>query len=307
MLPANSCGSIGSNDLLAALIMPDAEKGPPYDQVAIIGVGLIGGSIGLGLLNRIMAKSVVGIGRSTERLQRAVDIGAISEFSTNLEEGVADADVVVVCTPVGSIADFVVTAAQAAPPSVLITDGGSTKHQIVQDVHNRLGDNNVFVGSHPMAGSEQTGVESADADLYVDRDVILTPTADTKKDLADRCREFWATLMADVHIMSPEEHDFVVASISHSPHVVAALLSAATPENHVPFASTGWNDTTRVAAGNVEMWQQIIQQNKASLQNSLARFQGLLERFSTALDTDDDATIRRLLEEGKSKRDAVAS
>ena len=287
--------------------MPHADKGPLYDQVAIIGVGLIGGSIGLGLLNRIMAKSVVGIGRNAERLQRAVDIGAISRFTTDVSEGVADADVVVVCTPVGSIVDFVVAAAQAAPADVLITDGGSTKRQIVQEVQQRLGEKNVFVGSHPMAGSEQTGAEFADADLYVDRDVILTPTAETKHDLVDRCQEFWATLMAEVHIMSPDEHDSVVASISHSPHVMAALLSAATPENHLPFASTGWNDTTRVAAGNVEMWQQIIQQNKASLQTSLARLQGLLERFSKALDTDDVATIRRLLEEGKSKRDAVAS
>ena len=287
--------------------MPNASNGLPYDRVAIIGVGLIGGSIGLGLLRRGLARSVIGIGRNATRLQNAVDLGAITDAAVDLAAGVADAELIVVCTPVDSIVDFVVAAAAAAPANVLITDGGSTKRQIVEEAESRLGTKNVFVGSHPMAGSERTGVEFADPDLYVGHNVIVTETPQTDRERTSRCRLFWQSLGANVQTMAPAEHDSVVSSISHSPHVIAALLAAATPEAHLPFASTGWQDTTRVASGSVDMWNQIIQQNKASLQDSLSQFQRLLERFSDALAEGDVATIRQMLEEGKSKRDAVAS
>jgi prephenate dehydrogenase len=278
-----------------------------FDRVAVIGVGLIGGSIGKGLLSRNLARTVVGIGRNAERLMRAIDFGTISEFTTRLNDGVADADIVVVCTPVHSIVDFVVAAAKSAPSETLITDGGSTKRQIVEEVHRRLDHDHCFVGSHPLAGGEKTGAEFADADLFEERLVIVTPVATTNAVQLGRCQIFWESLGASVKSMSPGEHDAVVSSISHLPHVIAALLSSATPEKHIPFASTGWSDTTRVAAGDIEMWSQIIQQNKSQLQNSLSEFGCLLEQFNRALAADDFATVCQLLEQGKNKRDAVAN
>ncbi|MCA9213913.1 MAG: prephenate dehydrogenase/arogenate dehydrogenase family protein [Planctomycetales bacterium] len=285
--------------------MPNVEL-RSYRRVAIVGVGLIGGSIGLGLLSRKIACSVVGIGRSPDRLKMAVDVGAITEFSTDID-AVSDADIVVICTPVNSIADFVVSVAKLAPEHVLITDGGSTKRTIVEDVESRLAERNVFVGSHPMAGSEKTGVEFAESDLYENRDVILTPTAQTDVSRVDQCRRFWESLGANVRTMSPGEHDDVVSSISHAPHVVAAILSASTPDSHLSLASTGWCDTTRIAAGDVMMWEQIVQQNKSSVQKSLQHFQAVLQQFTDALASDDFESVRKLLAKGKSKRDAVAS
>jgi prephenate dehydrogenase len=208
---------------------------------------------------------------------------------------------------VNSIADFVVAAAESSSNETLITDGGSTKCQIVREVHQRLGNDHGYVGSHPLAGGEKTGFEFADADLFYGKDVILTPVESTNLAQLNRCQFLWKSLGANVKSMSPREHDAVVSSISHLPHVIAALLSGATPDEHIPYASTGWNDTTRIAAGNIEMWRQIIQQNKTQLEGSLSAFGRLFEQFNQALAVDDFATVCRLLEQGKNKRDAVAS
>lgn len=278
-----------------------------FNRVAVIGVGLIGGSIGKGLLRRNIARNVIGIGRNAERLQKAIEFGAITETSTDIAAGVCRADVIVVCTPVNSITEFVTVANESSPDDSLITDAGSTKHQIIREVNERLGNDHCFVGSHPLAGGEKTGAEFAEESLFDNRDVILTPVETTRPSALNRCETFWKSLGAQVKSMSPQEHDAVVSSISHLPHVIAALLSSTTPVDHIPFASTGWNDTTRVAAGDVEMWNQIIQQNKTQLRSSLSKFETLLEQFNNALDNNDFATICRLLEQGKNKRDAVAN
>lgn len=275
--------------------------------VAILGVGLIGGSIGLALRRRGLAKNVVGIGRRESSLAKALNRGAITEATTDLATGVSQADLVVVCTPVCEIAEHVRSAARHAPPGVLITDAGSTKAAIVAALNGSLSKESAFVGSHPMAGSEKTGAEHADAELFQDCVTILTPTAHTADEALADTEEFWRSLGARTVRMTPEEHDAAVAAVSHVPHLLASALASATPESLLPLVGGGWCDTTRVAAGDAELWRQIFTENRPHVLQALAEFENSLALFRKALARGDDAELVRLLEEGKRRRDAVAN
>jgi prephenate dehydrogenase len=285
---------------------------PPGQRVAIVGVGLIGGSIGAALRQRGLAAEVIGIGRRAASLAKAQAAGTIDRGTTNLVDGVADADVVIVATPVGDIVDTVRSVALAAPRAI-ITDAGSTKAEICRDVRRKLGDNphqaavpaTRFVGSHPLAGGHRTGPEHARADLLVGRTVVITPEDDTPAGLVERLKEFWESLGAEVALLSPVEHDRALAATSHLPHLVAAALAAATPEEWLRLAATGWGDTTRIAAGDAQLWTQIFNQNRAAVIDALRRFEHRLAAFEEALAAGDSASLTIQLQEAKRIRDAV--
>ena len=276
-----------------------------WNTVAIVGVGMIGGSIGRGLLKRRLADRVVGIGRNPQRLRSAELASAVTETTTDLAAGVAQAELTIVCTPVATITDFVRTVSKHCPPDGLITDAGSTKQEIVQALE-RDPPIPQFVGSHPLAGSEKAGVEHADADLLEDRLVIVTPSESTPDAARQRIHSLWTSLGAHVRDMSPADHDRAVAAISHVPHAVASVLAAATPESFLSLAATGWLDTTRVASGDADLWRQILMQNQACVLNSLRDFEKVLASFTTALEQGDEEAILKLLTAGKQRRDALA-
>ncbi len=273
-----------------------------WGTVAIVGVGLIGGSIGLALRRRKLARHVVGIGRRAASLRQAKQVGACDLTTTDLARGVTDAEVVVVCTPVAQIAAHV-RAAVAARPQALVTDAGSTKGQIVAELSAALPANTRFVGSHPLAGSEKRGPGEADATLLEGRTVVVTPTPRTSPRDLNAVRSFWKSLGAKVATMSPAEHDAALAATSHLPHAVAAALAAVTPVEALPLAASGWRDTTRVAAGEAELWRQIFSQNRQELMGALRRMQGQLAKFHDALASGDESAVLALLEEAKSRRD----
>ena len=279
--------------------------------IAIIGVGLIGGSIGLALRKRNLAQHIVGIGRSTKTLDRAIQLGCVTEATTDIAEGVKQAELIVVCTPVETIAQQVAAAAQHCPQGSLITDVGSTKAELVAQAETALADRFAthlpFVGSHPLAGSDKGGAHAASADLLEGRIVVVTATAVSDHDAVDAIEEFWQALGARVVRMSPEDHDAALARTSHLPHLVASALAAATPEALLSLTATGWHDTTRVAAGDVELWRQIFLANRAPTLKALADFERVLARFRTALETADATLLAELLAEGKRRRDAVGS
>ncbi len=278
-----------------------------WDTVAIVGVGLIGGSIGLALRQRHLARHVIGIGRHPARLEIARQAGAIDGFSTALESAVADAQLTVICTPVDTIAEYARQVARHCPPSALITDAGSTKGQIVQQLQQDWPARGAtFVGSHPLAGSERVGVEHADGRLLVGRIVVITPTVATSEPSRRQIEQFWTQLGATVIAMSPAEHDRAVAAISHLPHVIASLTAAMTPEDYLSLAATGWLDTTRVAAGDVELWRQILFQNRPGVLYYLNEFAKVLHSFTQALEQQDEPAVVRILAAGKQRRDALA-
>lgn len=278
-----------------------------WNTVTIIGVGLIGGSIGLALRRKNLAKNVIGVGRRASSLRNAKKCGAVTSTTRDLSKGVADADLIVVCTPVGNIVEHVQQAAQDAPENALITDAGSTKSAIVESLDGQLPGGIRFIGSHPLAGSEKTGPLSAREDLFDNRLVIVTPTRRSRDSDIDCVEGFWSALGANVCRMTPKAHDQAVASVSHLPHVVAAALAAATPRRHLPITATGWSDTTRVAAGDVGLWLEILMQNRDYTLQSLGEFEKWLAKFRTALESGNVGQITRLLEAGKQNRDAVGS
>jgi prephenate dehydrogenase len=271
--------------------------------VAIIGVGLIGGSIGLALRSRKVASEVVGIGRDPANLDQAVRLGAIDRGTTEVRDGVASAAVVVVCTPVNRVAEDVRRSTESAQAGVLVTDAGSAKRQIVEAVerHPRCG--SVFVGAHPIAGSERRGVAHARADLFDGRPCVLTPTPRTRPERLRRARDFWAALGCRLHEMGPGEHDEILAYTSHLPHALAAALAGSVPVEWLPLAAGAYRDGTRVAAADTGLWTAIFRENRGPLLKALDSLQTCLAGFKYALMTDDEEAIRRWWEQARRRRD----
>ncbi len=283
-----------------------------FRRVAIVGVGLIGGSIGLGITRRGLAQSIVGIGRQAKTLATAREMGAVQEISLDLATGVAGADLVLVCTPVGRIAQDVIAASENLTDA-LLSDVGSTKAGIVAAVEARLCPSGKwhrgvrFLGGHPIAGSEQKGIAHARADLFDGRACVLTPTGNTDPADEQKLTEFWTALGARVVKMKPTEHDRALAAISHAPHVVAAALAAATPLSDLALAAGGWLDTTRIAAGDVSLWQQILLANSANVLAAIDRFEKKLAALRSAIERRNADDLEKLLAEAKQVRDAVGS
>jgi prephenate dehydrogenase len=275
--------------------------------LTIVGVGLIGGSIGLAAKSRGLAERVLGVGRTEESLRRAQAVGAIDEGLLDLLAAVSPADFVVFCTPVDAVAAQVIAAAARCRPDTLLTDAGSTKAAIVSAVEGRLPRGIAFVGSHPLAGSEKRGPEHADAELFQDRLTIVTPTPRSQRQAVERTMAFWQVLGSRVRLMDPEAHDQALAVTSHLPHLVASALAGILPPELNELVASGFRDTTRIAAGDPSIWTGILLQNRAALLDELGRVQDRLIRFKTALMTQDRATVDALLEQGKRVRDALGS
>ena len=281
-----------------------------WNTVAIVGVGLIGGSIGLALQQRGLADRIIGIGRRASSLRRAQQCGAIHAASTDLARGVADAELIIVCTPVAIIAEHVTAAAQHCPSGALITDVGSTKANIVASLDGNQAywrEGVQFVGSHPLAGSDKTGAEHARADLLETRTVVVTPTRRTPAKTYERLASFWESLGARVVRHSPATHDRLLAATSHLPHLAASAVAAATPRDALPLAATGWLDTTRIAAGNADLWMQILLDNRLHVLQALDKFEKVLTDFRKALSDEDAKRLIKLLEAGRRNRDAVGN
>jgi prephenate dehydrogenase len=281
-----------------------------YDTVAIVGVGLIGGSVGLALRERRLARTIIGVGRRQTRLDAARRVGAIDHAVTNLAEGVSQAQLIVISTPVDTIAERAIQTAASCPPASLITDAGSTKEAIVAAVdsglaHRRSGPR--FVGSHPLAGDHRTGPEHARGDLFDGRTVVVTPTSSTRPAAVTETCGFWQSLGANVTTMTPVEHDAALAMTSHLPHLVAVALAAATPKDLLPLAASGWRDTTRVAGGDPNLWRPIIATNRQHILDALRQVSDALERIRRALADGDNESLTSILElAAKTKQDRDA-
>ncbi len=260
-------------------------------EIAIIGVGLIGGSIGLALRSKGRAKRVVGIGRDRGRLEEAKRLGAIDDFTTDPAEGVAEAEIAVVCTPVTRIVEDILVAARSGPDSILVTDAGSTKSRIVEEVGRDPRGRACFVGAHPIAGSERQGAAHGRADLFEGRSCVLTPTPITPPDRLERARQFWAGLGCRVFEFDPAEHDRRLALTSHLPHVVAAALAGSIDPDLLPLAAGAYRDGTRVAEADAALWAGIFVENRRPVLEALDRFEAQLADFREALEADDPGRL----------------
>jgi prephenate dehydrogenase len=275
--------------------------------LVIVGVGLIGGSIGLAARRRGLTKNVIGVGRQQASLDAALAVGAIDECSLDLVAVANRADVAVFCTPVDRIAEQVLEAAPHCRPGTLLTDAGSTKAAIVEAVEAKLPQHVQFVGSHPLAGSEKRGPEFADPDLFIDRLAIVTPTRHTEAQSLEKTSALWRGLGSVVKVMAPDDHDRALATTSHLPHLAASALAGILPPELHELTATGFRDTTRVAAGDPSLWTGIFLQNRTAMLDAIELLQARLAQLQKAISDGDRAALDTLLALGKRTRDALGS
>ena len=244
-------------------------EAPVPQRVAILGVGLLGGSVAKAIRRQIPGVHVVGYSRKLETRQLAVDCGALDESHDTLAQTCGGADVIVVATPVDKIAECVIEAAAASPADCLITDVGSTKRQIVDRIEHDGVAAKKFVAAHPIAGSEKTGVQHATETLFDGKVVVLTPSTQTDAGMLARANAFWAATGATTTQMTPAAHDAHLAAVSHVPHLISSAIARLAPDDALPLVGSGWRDITRVAAGDPGMWTAIVKENRTAIAQQL--------------------------------------
>lgn len=278
-----------------------------FEVVAIVGVGLIGGSVGLAVRARQVARQVIGIDRDTRILTQAIEFGAIDSGTTQLVIGTQDASLVVFCTPVDRIAAGILELASHGRSGLLITDVGSTKGNIIAAVRGQLPDTVDYVPAHPLAGSEKTGVDSGHADLFENRVTVLTPLPGNRRSAIQRVRDFWEALGSRVIELPPADHDPAVAVTSHLPHAVASAVAGVTPLDWLTLTAGGFRDVTRIAAASPELWAGIFLANRDQVLSALNRFTQRLSIFHQLLEARDEVGLIKWLTEGKQVRDALGN
>jgi len=271
--------------------------------LAIVGVGLLGGSIAAAAKQRGFASRIIGIGRNSHRLQAAVDAGLIDSFVTDPADCDAEWNFAIVATPVHRIADEVHRLAAASRTGTLITDVGSVKADVCQAASRGLPDGIHFVGSHPLAGSEKNGYEFSDANLFEGRVTIVTPLNSSQDEAVGSVAGFWTALGSIVHQLDVATHDRVLAMTSHLPHIAAAALASILATDFRPFAATGFRDSTRIAAGNPDLWVSILLANADAVVDSMDGFSQQFEQFREAVRNRDGGRLKTLLQLAKNARD----
>jgi prephenate dehydrogenase len=284
-------------------------------KIVIFGVGLIGGSFALAL-KKASATHITGIGRSQESLQEALNLGVIDAFSdtqeVNIHAALKDADLVMVAAPVAQTASILQSIKPHLSSNIVITDAGSTKSDVLACAKEVLGEQfNQFVGGHPIAGAEKSGVTAAMPDLYAGKNVVLTPTAETNKEALAAVAELWRTCGANVSEMSAETHDGIFAAVSHLPHLLAFALvddiaSRPNAAQLFSFAASGFRDFTRIAGSHPEMWRDISLANKTALLSELEAYQNELSKLKQLLTNEDGAGLQALFDRASTARNAWA-
>jgi prephenate dehydrogenase len=278
-------------------------------QLAIVGVGLLGGSVAKAARLGGLARRIVGIGRDAGRLRPALDDGTLDLAVTDLDAGVREADFILLAAPVLTIEGLLERVWRAAPDGALITDVGSTKRNIVRAAERFAATRSLsFVGSHPLAGSEQAGYHVARADLFRGATVVVTPTEATELGALKKTTEFWEALGARVSSLDPETHDRTVAAISHLPHLIACALvdgAARVEPSALELAARGFRDTTRIAAGDPDMWTEIFLANRDALSATVEAFREALADLQRAIDAGQADALRAVLARIKATREQV--
>jgi prephenate dehydrogenase len=281
---------------------------PKIGRLVIIGVGLIGGSFALALKKARVVKHVVGIGRTRRNLKIALDRGIVDEIGRDARAAVRDADLVFLGTPVGQMAAVMSEIAPALPAHAVITDGGSTKQDVIACARECLGEHYArFVPSHPIAGTEHSGAGAAFAELYRDRRVILTPQRETRAAAVRRVRDAWIHCGARVMRLDAREHDEILAAVSHLPHVVAfALVNALAKRPNggrlLSFSGGGLRDTVRIAGSSPEMWRDICLANRAALLAALDGYSNELASARAAIERGDGEALELMFEHARRAR-----
>ncbi len=283
-----------------------------FATVALIGIGLIGSSISHAIRRRGLATRITGHARTAETRETALRLGLVDEAFATAGEAVTDADLVILCVPVGACGTVAREIGPHLKAGAVITDVGSVKASVVRDVAPHLPDTVSFVAGHPIAGTENSGPEAGFAELFDDRWCILTPTEQSPPEAVERLAQFWRDLGSEVETMSPDHHDLVLAITSHLPHLIAfnivnsaRHLERVTDTEVIKFSAGGFRDFTRIAASDPVMWRDVFLNNKEAVLEMLGRFTEDLTDLQRAIRFGDGEKLQRLFTEARGVRKSI--
>jgi prephenate dehydrogenase len=280
-----------------------------FRKITIIGVGLLGGSIGLAVKRRRLAREVAGFVRRAASLKECEKVGALDYATTDLLAAVSGADLVILCTPLAQMRSLAEQFLPALKRGAIVTDVGSVKADVVRELESQVKKAGAhFIGSHPMAGGEKMGVLAARADLYANAACVVTPTKKSNAAAVRKVEQFWKALGARTLRLDAAKHDLLVSRSSHLPHVAAAglaslILGPTQPKEQTALCANGFRDTTRIASGSPEMWRDISLANRKNLAQSVDAFIGELKKFQSALKKSDAAAVEKFFAIAKERRD----
>jgi prephenate dehydrogenase len=280
-----------------------------FQKITIVGVGLLGGSLGLAARKRRVARETAGYARREKTVAEAEKVGALDYATTDLLAAVSGADLVILCTPLAQMRALTEQFLPALKRGAIVTDVGSVKVEAVRELESLVAKAGAqFVGSHPMTGGEKMGVLAARADLYANAVCVVTPTKKSRAAAVRKVEQFWKALGARVVNMDAAKHDALVGRTSHLPHITAAALAGLVLDPRQPSASsglcaTGFRDTTRIASGSPEMWRDIALANRKNVSQSVEAFIGELKKFQAALKKGDAKAVEKFFATAKERRD----
>lgn len=281
-------------------------------KLVIFGVGLIGGSVALALKKAGIDTRIVGVCRTRYSLDEALSFGIIDEAESDIQMAVSDADMIMLAAPVAQTTKILTSIQPFLSQHTVITDAGSTKTDVIASAKAVLGDQfNQFVGGHPIAGAEKSGAAAALADLFVGKNVVITPTADTNTNAITAVNDLWRNCGANVSTMSAEQHDAIFAAVSHLPHLLAFALvddiaSRPNAAQLFSFAASGFRDFTRIAGSHPEMWRDISMANKQALLNEITAYESELAMIKQLLINNDSVGLEALFERASHARNQWA-
>lgn len=261
-----------------------------FDKVAILGVGLIGASVALAIREQGLCKTIYGYGRTEDNLHRAKQLGIIDAYSIDPAVASQEADLIVLATPVGVLKKIAGEIRGSIKPGALVTDAGSVKGSLVYEIESCIPAGAYYIGSHPITGSDKSGIAEAKAGLFNKALCIITPTKDSDKEASQKIAELWSALGGKVEFVDPYEHDRIYAAVSHLPHVIAYTLVNTLKDfnaDYIKYAGQGFKDTTRIAASSPELWRDITISNKANLVKLLDILRVNISTIEKLLETGD--------------------
>lgn len=279
-----------------------------FNKAAILGVGLLGASFGLALKKHRICGQVTGFGRSRANLERAKEMGIIDAVASDPAAACSDADIVLLAAPVGSFADLIRRAAPSLKKGAVVTDVGSVKGGIVRALEDRMPAGVHFVGAHPIAGSDRSGIDFSDPDLFRDAFCIVTPTPRTEPSALRTVTDLWKRLGSNVLSMDPDRHDRVYAAVSHLPHIIAyAMMNTVSDidSSYLPFCGQGFRDMTRIAASSPGIWTDISLFNKENLREMIAVFRENLDRIDSCLKESEADALQGLFAKASALRNSI--
>lgn len=280
-----------------------------FNKIAILGVGLIGGSFARVCKKNSVAKSIMGFGRGEANLQKAVELGVIDEYSLDLKQAVSEADFILLSVPVGTITPMVKKIIPFLKEDCILSDVGSVKGSLVEEIESILPKGIRFVGAHPIAGTENSGAEASFVELFEGSKCILTPTEKTDSEAINKVKELWELTGSEVNIMEAAKHDEIMAAVSHLPHIAAYAITSFIfnlkqewPEI-LSYSAGGFRDFTRIASSHPAMWRDICEHNKDALIRMIEHYESSIGRFKSLIKEDNWSELEKTMSESKNLRD----